>query len=159
VNFSDGSAGGTLSANTVVTSGLGRARVNYTTSTKAGTAKILGTVVGMTSKAQFTETVTAGPAASIDAISGSGQTATVNTALPSPLVTRVKDQYGNPVPAASVSFSDGASGGSFSANPVITDSTGTASVTYTTSSSPGQVTIGATVTGVSAIGTFTVSVQ
>src|SRR5262249_54921676 len=150
VNFSDGSAGGTLSASTVVTGGLGRASVNYTTSTKAGKATILGTVAGMTSKAQFTETMTAGPAASIDAISGSGQTAAANPALPSPVGAGVTTQYGTPAPAASVSFSDGGAGGSFSANPVTTDGTGTANVTYTTPSSSGQVAIGATVAGVSA---------
>src|SRR5438128_4548130 len=75
VNLSAGTFGGTLSASSAVTNSLERASVNYTTSTKAGKATILGTVAGMTSRAQFAETVTAGPAAGIVAISGNGQTA------------------------------------------------------------------------------------
>ncbi len=159
VNLSAGTFGGTLSASSAVTNSLGRASVNYTTSTKAGKATILGTVAGMTSRAQFTETVTAGPAAGIVAISGNGQTAAANTPLASPLVARVNDQYGNPVPGASVSFSDGAAGGAFATNPLTTDSTGTASATYTTPPSPGQVTVNATVAGVATAVNFIVSVQ
>ncbi|PYV95234.1 MAG: hypothetical protein DMG86_21860, partial [Acidobacteria bacterium] len=158
VNLSAGTFGGTLSASSAVTN-LGRASVNYTTSTKAGKATILGTVAGMTSRAQFAETVTAGPAAGIVAISGNGQTAAANTPLASPLVARVNDQYGNPVPGASVSFSDGAAGGAFATNPLTTDSTGTASATYTTPPSPGQVTVNATVAGVATAVNFIVSVQ
>jgi hypothetical protein len=105
-----------------------------------------------------TETVTAGPAAGIVAISGNGQTAAANTPLASPLVARVNDQYGNPVPGASVSFSDGAAG-AFATNPLTTDSTGAASATYTTPPSPGQVTVNATVAGVAIAVNFIVSVQ
>jgi protocatechuate 3,4-dioxygenase beta subunit len=72
---------------------------------------------------------------------------------------RVNDQYGNPVPGASVSFSDGAAGGAFATNPLTTDSTGTASATYTTPPSPGQVTVNATVAGVATAVNFIVSVQ
>src|SRR4029077_6134378 len=71
----------------------------------------------------------------------------VTTNLPAPLVAKVAAQYGNGVPGVSVSFSDGGAGGSFSANPVTTDSTGRAGVVYTAGTKARGVTIAATVSG------------
>ena len=48
--------------------------------------------------------LTAGAAFSITVASGSGQSATVNTAFANPLVATVTDQYGNLVSGASVTF-------------------------------------------------------
>src|SRR4029077_13331354 len=101
---------------------------------------ILATVQGL-NPFKFAETVIAGPPALITAVSGSGQTAAPSTQLPQPLTVQVTDQYGNKVSGVAVSYSDGTAGGSFSANPVNTESTGSASVMYTAPPSRGGVTI------------------
>ena len=75
------------------------------------------------------------------------------------LTAKVTDQYGNPVSGASVTFTDSGSGGNFSSNPVVTTSTGLASVNYTTPATIGTKTVQATVTGVSGSASFTVTVQ
>src|SRR6476646_3404190 len=53
--------------------------------------------------------------------SGNNQSAYAGSALPAPLVARVTDQTGNPIAGAIVTFSDGGLGGTFSANPVVSD--------------------------------------
>src|SRR5215813_225978 len=158
VSFTDNGAGGTFSANPVMTNSKGQAVVSYTASTKAGSVTIFAKVTGLPTL-KFTETVAAGPAASIVVASGNNQTAPPSTPLSLPLGVSVKDQYANPVSGAAVTFSDGASGGSFSANPVTTAANGSASVIYTTPSNSGIVAINATVNGVPAGATFTVTVQ
>jgi hypothetical protein len=71
----------------------------------------------------------------------------------------VTDQFGNVITGASVSFSDGGAGGSFSANPIATTTAGTATVKYTTPAAAGTVTISATVAGISSPASFTVTVK
>jgi hypothetical protein len=51
--------------------------------------------------------------------------------LAAPAVVRIEDVYGNLVSGVPVQFTDNGSGGSFSANPVLTGASGTASVSYT----------------------------
>jgi hypothetical protein len=158
VNFVDNGAGGTFSTNPVTTNSKGQASVSYTASTKAGTVAITATVTGL-SALKFTETITAGPAASITVVSGNNQIASPSTQLSQPLAVSVKDQYSNPVSGVVVNFSDGGTGGVFSVNPATTAATGTASVTYTTPSNSGTITVNATVSGVGNPATFTVTVQ
>jgi hypothetical protein len=104
----------------------------------------------------FLEYSVAGPAANIAVTGGNNQSGPAGTQLPLALTTLVTDQYGNPVPNAGVTFSDGGAGGAFSnANPVLTSTSGTASQFYTLPSSPQTVTINATVTGVTNPAVFT----
>jgi adhesin/invasin len=67
----------------------------------------------------------------INVASGGAQTATVGTALPSPVVAKVTDQSGNPIAGIIVTFTPSATSGTVSATQITTDSTGTASVTWT----------------------------
>jgi hypothetical protein len=158
VTFSDGGAGGSFSANPVTTNSAGQASTVYTASTVAAKVKILTTAPGLTS-ATFVVNVTAGAAAKIAVASGNNQTAPAGSALPQALSAKVTDQYGNAVASASVTFSDGGGGGTFSANPVTTAANGTAAVTYTGPSTPGTVTVNATVNGVGSAATFTETFQ
>jgi hypothetical protein len=104
----------------------------------------------------FSESSVAGPAANIAVTGGNNQSAPAGTQLPQALIVLVTDQYGNPVPSAGVTFSDGGAGGSFSnQNPVLTSASGTASQFYTLPSSPKKVTIDATVSGVANPAVFT----
>lgn len=151
-------AGGTFSANPVVTNSTGLASVNYTTGTKGGNIQILANVTGFKS-AVFYEYVQPGAPTAVTIVSGNAQTAATSTLLAKPLVVKVTDKYGNAVPGVSVTFADGGAGGSFSANPVVTGSTGTASVNYTTPAKTGTVTVKATVSGVSTAASFTLTVN
>jgi hypothetical protein len=147
VTFSDGGKGGSFSNPTVVTDPSGSASTTYTLPKKSATYTITATVPGY-GKAVFTETAQPGAPAVLARFSGNSQTAAVTTTLPNPLVAVVKDAYGNPVPGVTVSFSDNGAGGSFSANSVVSISTGRVSVSYTASTKAGTVTITATVPGI-----------
>jgi Bacterial Ig-like domain (group 1)/Invasin, domain 3 len=158
VIFTDNGAGGTFSSNPVVTNSKGQASVSYMASTKSGKVTITASAVGVPNLT-FTETIVAGPATSIAVVSGNNQSAVPSTLLTNPLVVSVKDQYGNPVSGASVTFDDAGAGGSFSANPVNTLANGTASASYTTPANSGTVTVTAMISGVAGSATFTVTVQ
>ena len=80
-----------------------------------------------------------------------GQTLTVLGMLPAPLVVKVRDAYGNGIAGVPVTFSDKGIGGTFSATPVITDSTGRASVTYTAGPTIGTIRIYVSAPGVPSI--------
>jgi len=64
--------------------------------------------------------------------SGNNQSTTVLTTLPVPLSVVARDRYtGQPLSGASVTFSDNGKGGTFSNPTGVTDSSGTATTTYT----------------------------
>ena len=75
------------------------------------------------------------------------------------MVEKVTDQYGNAVPGVTVTYTDNGAGGSFSANPVVTNTWGNASVSYTTPATSGTVSITVSVTGVSNVAMFTENVK
>ncbi len=70
----------------------------------------------------------------------------------------ITDQYGNPVPSVSVSFSDGGAGGSFSVDPAVTATTGIAGTRYTAPMTAGPVSVTATVSGLGSV-LFTINVN
>jgi len=74
------------------------------------------------------------------------------------LQVAVTDQYGNPVPNVSVSFDDNNAGGSFSVDPAVTAATGIAGTRYTAPTTPGPVTVTATVNSVGSV-SFTITVN
>ena len=78
-----------------------RAGSNSLTATDANASSVTGTA---------TIAVNASAAAQIAVVSGSGQSATVNTAFANPLVALVTDSYGNPVAGTSVTFAGPSSG-------------------------------------------------
>ena len=157
VTCKDGGVGGTFSKPTMVTDNTGRASTTYTLPKKIVTITISCTSPGFL-PATFKETSTSGPAAKQVLVSGNKQTGPVSTPLPLPLVVKVQDANGYRVTGAVVTFSDGGSGGSFSATTVTTDSTGRASTIYTTPGTTGTVHITASVPGINTI-TFTETVQ
>jgi hypothetical protein len=82
--------------------------------------------------------VTPGAPASIVADSGDGQSATVGTALANPFVARVTDQFGNPVPGATVSWN--VSAGTLGSVTTTTDANGRVRALLTLGGAAGQVT-------------------
>ena len=140
ITFSDGGKGGSFSANPVTTDSTGKASTVYTAGTKAGAITITAAAPTGTA-AKIAETVAAGSPTSLSASAGNNQSGSAGTSLPVALTVFVTDQYGNPVSGDSIAFSDGGAGGSFASSPVVTDSTGHASTTYTLPANPGTITI------------------
>ena len=130
VNFTASVTGGTFSNPTVITDVNGNAKTNYTLPTKAQSIAFTVTATGYT-QVLMSATAVPGPATMIVKFSGMGQTGAVGTALPAPLVMKLRDAYNNPIVGQPIAFSDTAPHGSFSPNPAITNSTGLATVTYT----------------------------
>ena len=89
---------------TVLTDAAGQATETVSANTVAGTYAVTATVGGVSQAADFSLTNTPDVANSITVSSGSGQSATVNTAFANPLVATVTDSFGNPVSGVSVSF-------------------------------------------------------
>lgn len=130
VTWTDNGAGGTFSLPSGATNSSGAVSTAYTLPASAQTVTITASATGYTS-ATFTETATANAVTSIVLVSGGKQTGTVGTPLANPIVFKAKNASGQAVAGASISFSDGGVGGSFSPNPAITNSAGQASTTYT----------------------------
>jgi hypothetical protein len=149
LTFSDGGKGGTFSAPSSITDATGRGQTFYTTGTKSGA--ITFTVAAGSIHQGMAATALAGPAAAMSLVSGNKQSATVSTTLPTALVVKVVDQFNNVVPGASVTFSDGGAGGSFSGATISTDATGKATTTYTLPATPQTVSITAAVSGVTPV--------
>ncbi len=128
----------------------------------AGTYSVTASAPGVTTPVSFALTNTAGAASAITAVSGSNQTAQVNTAFAAPLVVTVKDSGGNPVANVNVTFtsapaSSGASAlfGTAASTTVQTNSSGTAtSPTLTANAVAGTYSVSATAAGVTTPVTF-----
>jgi len=130
VTFADAGHGGSFNPATATTDSTGNATTIFTLPKAPGTLTVTATSTGYASTS-LTETAVAGAPASIGVISGSSQSGTVGTTLAAPLVSKVKDAYGNAVPNIAVTFSDGGLGGVFQPNPATTASNGQASTSYT----------------------------
>lgn len=146
INFSDG-VGGTFSPNPALTGSNGEASTSYTLPTKA--QSLVVTASDGSVKTTASEASVAAAASAIAIVSGNNQSANPNTLLPSMLIVSVTDKYGNAVSGYTVTFTDNGAGGTFSTTTPITNSFGQASVSYTTGSTAGTVTItaGSTQTG------------
>jgi len=119
------------------------------TFTLTATDTVRPTVTGSTAV-----TVTAGPVATLVAVSGGGQVGGVGAALAAPLVVRAADAFGNPKGGVSVTFTPPA-GGAVSPPSTLTDLvTGQASTTATLGPAAGAQTFSAAAVGVATPVTF-----
>lgn len=132
-----------------VTDSSGVAPVRWTLGTTAGrnaievgTARLPGAVVA------FTATGTPGPVSAVAKATGDAQTGNAGQPLPSPLVARVTDRYGNGISGMTVTWSVATGGGSVTPPSDTTDSTGAAATQFTLGAVAGQQTVRATVGGV-----------
>jgi sugar lactone lactonase YvrE len=119
--------------------------------TAAGVYSYTATVAANASikAATASETINAGAAASVTAIAGSGQSAATNLAFGTPLQVLIKDSYGNPVSAVTVTFAAPTTGASatLSSNSVKTGGDGAANVTATANGIAGAYTVTAAASG------------
>ncbi len=84
-------------------------------------------------------------------VAGDGQSARTGSELPASLVVRVVDDQGNPVPAATVTWSVAAGGGTISPASTATDDQGLVSARWTLGPTPGPNSADATVPGVNPV--------
>ncbi len=151
--------GGAVSPSTSATSSTGHASTRRTLSTTPGVNTTLATASGL-SQLTFTATAGAGPAVTLEKVSGDAQSGGLNQPLANPLVVRLRDQYGNPVPGATVNWTVIGGGGSVSPTSALTNADGLASTSWTIGGTGANqvraangslnVTFAATVTGLSA---------
>ena len=158
VTFAVTAGGGALTGPaTVTTDASGIATVGgWTLGPAAGpdANTLQATSTGLSgSPVSFTATGTAGPATTIAAHAGDGQSAAVGTAVSTPPSVLVTDAYGNPVAGVSVTFAVTAGGGALTGPATVTtDASGIATVggwTLGPAAGPDANTLQATSTGLS----------
>ncbi len=133
VLFSVVSGGGSVGDPETVTDGEGRASTIWSLGTEAGEpqrARAVGTGEDSDAEVVFEATALSGPPADIRTVSGGGQVANRFEVVPAPLVVRVEDDYGNPVPGAEVHFSVEAGGGALDFPRTRTGTSGLASTRW-----------------------------
>jgi Viral BACON domain len=139
------------SGTTAITNSAGVATSQtFTANTIAGKYTVTATAAALTTTPGFALTNKAGPPATIAATAGTPQTTTVNTAFSTNLAATVKDQYGNPVAGATVTFTAPPNGptGTFAGgvNTATTNGQGVATAArFTANAIAGAYTVTATV--------------
>ncbi len=96
-----------------------------------------------------------GPVNSVVAISGGGQVGPATEAFPQPLVARVLDTGGNPMPGGTINFVVTGPATLSTTNPVIADSNGFAQTNATATNGGGTITVTASTPGSPNSGVFT----
>ncbi|KAM3114576.1 beta strand repeat-containing protein [Phormidesmis sp. 146-33] len=155
-----GASGIFTGSTTLVTDANGTVSIPIRANTIAGNFTTIGSA-GAAIPANFDLRNLPDAPSSITPTNGSGQTARVNTAFTNPLQALVTDQFGNPIPNSTVTFSVptiGASGrftGEVTTISANTDTTGTATVAIAANTIFGSYTGNASVNGVSTTANYT----
>ena len=138
-----GTTHGSITPASAITDAEGRASAAWTLGTATGAQQATATInAGRT--VALTATAHAGAPAAVTVVSGSGQRARVGTVLPHPFVILVKDQYGNVVPNAAVTWTVVAGGGTIVDAAAATDVSGHAAAHYSLGPTAGTHTVHAT---------------
>jgi adhesin/invasin len=126
-----GGAGSLSGTNPALSDGGGFAQIGWTLGNTAGPNSMTASSGALTgSPLSFTATGTAGGATQITASAGTGQSATVNTAVAVAPAVLVRDALGNPVAGVNVTFAVTAGGGTVNpVTPVATNAFGIAQAT------------------------------
>lgn len=139
VTFNDGGKGGTFNPPSAVTGSDGKASTRYTLPNFDGKITLTASSAGLTTVKYPEHSLIP---ANVIIVSGDNQSTSAGTAFPQGLTVKITNSAGTAVPGAPVTFS--APSGTFSANPVTTDTGGNASVNYTAGTSAGTVIVTAT---------------
>jgi hypothetical protein len=129
VTFTVASGGGSVTSSSATTDAAGEARTSWTLGGAVGAQAVTASAGSAT--AGFSATATVGPPATIAKVGGDGQSASIGQPLGQPLVVRVKDQFGNDVPGAAVTWTVIAGGGTTTPPNGSTDAAGQASTQWT----------------------------
>ena len=144
VSWSVVTGNGTITPRAATTDANGIVRADWGLGTVAGSQSARASAAGAGS-VDFTATADPGNPSAVVVVSGNGQSATVGTTLPNPLVVRIVDSHGNVIPGVTVSFAQ--NGGSLSASSATTSSSGEAQTVWTLPTAAGGYTTNASVTG------------
>jgi hypothetical protein len=140
---------GTVSETSTVTDVNGETSVTRTLGPTAGEQHTIASGDNLAgSPVTFTHTATAGNASSVTIVSGNNQDAPAGSKLPQPLVVRLLDQDGNPIPNRAVTWVVGDGGGKADPTTSNTGADGQASTEWTLGPNPGSNTLNAVVSGV-----------
>ncbi len=153
VTFAVASGGGTVTGGTQTTNAQGIATVGgWTLGQATGPNSLAVTVAGSTSTVTINATATAGPPATLAKTAGDNQNAAVKAAVATRPAVRVNDQFGNPVPGATIVFTVTAGAGTITGGTQTTDAQGVAAVgSWTLGPTNGNNRLSAAVQGVAAI--------
>lgn len=144
VAFAVGAGGGNVTGAAQVTDADGKASPSsWTMGTVAGINSLIATSAGVPS-ATLTAAAAAGPPASMELVTGNNQTAITRRRVAVDPEVRLRDQYGNPVPSATVQFVPSFGGGSATPALAVTNALGSARTGWTMGSEPGANTLAAT---------------
>jgi hypothetical protein len=110
-------------------------------------AVVATAIVSLATACSDSTSPTGWSAAAIVAVSGNGQTGSINATLASPIVFEVTNAADNPVAGVTVAFSISSGVGTLSPTTAVTDANGTASTQLTLGSAAGDVEVTATVQG------------
>lgn len=136
--------GGSVSAPSTTTDDQGHASVLRTLGGTAGLQTTQASAEGLAgSPVVFSHTATAGTAAVVRIISGDQQNGAAGSQLPADFVVEVVDAGGNPVPAAPITWTVTAGGGSVNPPSGTTDGTGRAAARLTLGPAAGTNTVDA----------------
>jgi hypothetical protein len=145
ITFTPAANNGSVSPTTVTSDGSAQASTTWTLGTAAGAQHMTGTIAGQGAGAfEFTATGVAAAATTFAKSSGDQQVAPVNSALASPVVVVVRDEFGNGVSGASVTFAVTGGGGSVNPATIATGADGTAQTVWTMGSTVGSGGLSAT---------------
>jgi hypothetical protein len=146
-----GTGGASPSGASSLTNGSGIASISLSLGTGAGAQGATATAAGLTgSPVTFSETATAGHAATLALSAGDGQTATVNTNVAIAPAVLVTDRASNPVSGTVVTFGVAGGGGSVTGATPTTDVTGVATLgSWKLGTAIGTNTMNATAAGLS----------
>ena len=156
VTFAVSAGGGTLSSTTATTDANGRAAATLTLGRDPGRNTVAARVADL-KPVIFSASGLAIPT-TLTRISGDDQQGAAGTALPESFVVEVRDQNGNPLDGAQVTFTVTGGGGTLSATTAATDANGYAATTLTLGREPETVTVVATVAGLDPV-TFTATAE
>ena len=152
-------ASAALSSPTAVTNASGLASVTATANATAGPYTVSATVTGVAGAANFSLTNNPPAPGSIAIAGGNSQSATTSTAFGAALVVIVKNTTNAPQPGVTVTFTAPASGASanLSSSTAVTNASGLATITATANGTPGPYVVSASVTGLMATASFSLT--
>jgi len=152
VSLAQNADGATLFGGGTATAVGGVANFANLAVTRIGTGyRLTASANGLVSATSDPFNVATGPAARLDLVSGGGQSANANEALPRPIVAQVTDAAGNPVANRSVTFQVVQGGGTVTPGSALTTSAGQASTAWTLGPTTGLQSISATSAGLAAL--------
>ena len=156
VTFSVTAGGGTLSAEATTTDAHGRAASTLTLGSQPGPNRVEVTVAGL-EPVTFTAVGLAVPR-TVEKISGDEQQGSAGDALDESFVVEVRDQNGNTMAGARVTFAATTGGGTLSVTRSTTNAQGRAATTLTLGRTPGANIVEVTVAGLEPV-TFTATAK